>query len=121
MYYHPLDEANNLEINKIFASLTSDDPLDPVLINRRLDIWGRSLLVPASTSKVAKFSFEELCGSPLSAADYLEVTHNFGTVFVLDVPKMGLDKKDMVGADILLPGGETTDDICLGAPIYHLH
>jgi len=60
-----------------------------------LDIWGRSLVIPESTSKVAKFQFEDLCGKPLSAADYLEVTKTFGTVFVLDVPKMGLGQKDM--------------------------
>jgi protein AFG1 len=120
VYYHPLDETNDLEINKIFASITSDDPLDPVLINRRLDIWGRSLLVPESTSKVAKFSFEELCGSPLSAADYLEVTHQFGTVFVLDVPKMGLDKKDMVNI-FGIPRSLADIDLCVGTQVYHLH
>jgi len=95
VYYHPLDHANTLEINKIFTSLTSGDPLDPVLSNRRLDIWGRSLVIPESNSKVAKFQFEDLCGKPLSAADYLEVTKTFGTVFVLDIPKMGLDRKDL--------------------------
>jgi len=96
VYYHPLDDANALEINKIFNSLTSGDPLDPLLSNRRLEIWGRSLVIPESTSKVAKFQFDELCGKPLSAADYLEVTKTFGTVLVLDVPKMGLNQKDLV-------------------------
>lgn len=32
----------------------------------------------------------------MSAADYLEITKNFGTIFLSDVPKMGLDKKDLV-------------------------
>lgn len=53
-------------------------------------------MVPESTSKVAKFRFDDLCGKPLSAADYIEVTKAFGTVFLLDVPKMGLDLKDKV-------------------------
>jgi len=52
--------------------------------------------VPESTSSVAKFNFDDLCGQPLSAADYLEVTKNFGTVFLLNVPKMDLNMKDMV-------------------------
>jgi len=51
-------------------------------------------LVPESTSAAAKFSFDDLCGKPLSAADYLEVTREFGTIFVVDTPKFGLDKKD---------------------------
>jgi len=85
-----------LEIHKIFQALAQDDPNDPPVKNRELKIWGRSLGIPESTSKVAKFRFHDLCAQPLSAADYLEVTNTFGTVFVLDVPKMGLDSKDMV-------------------------
>jgi len=94
VYYHPLTDSTRNEINKIFSALTSD-PSDPVKANRTLDIWGRTLRVPESTSSVAKFRFEDLCGKPLSAADYLEITKTFGTVFVLDVPKMDLGKKDM--------------------------
>ncbi|EIW82273.1 AFG1-like ATPase [Coniophora puteana RWD-64-598 SS2] len=95
VYYHPLTPENRTEINKIFTSITSEDDTDSVISNRKLTIWGRTLLVPESTSKVAKFSFTDLCGKPLSAADYLEVTKQFPTVFVLDVPKMNLSSKDM--------------------------
>ena len=96
MYFDPITPQHDTEINKIFKSLASEDPSDPPIRNRKLSIWGRTLLVPESTSKVAKFNFEELCGQPLSAADYLEVTKNFATVFLLNVPKMGLDQKDLV-------------------------
>jgi predicted ATPase len=67
-----------------------------VLCDRKLEIWGRKLAVPECTENVARFSFLELCGKPLSAADYLEITKTFKTVFVEDVPRMGLDEKDMV-------------------------
>ena len=83
-------------MSKIFQALTTADPSDPPVRNRELHTWGRTLVVPESTSKVAKFTFEDLCGKALSAADYLEVTKTFGTVFVLDVPKMGLHSKDLV-------------------------
>ncbi|KAF8897798.1 AFG1-like ATPase-domain-containing protein [Infundibulicybe gibba] len=95
VYYHPLTPENNMEINKTFDSLASVDPSDPPIPHRTLNTWGRKLRIPESTSKIAKFKFHDLCGQPLSAADYLEVTKAFGTIFLLDVPKMGLDKKDM--------------------------
>ena len=76
--------------------MTQHDDNDPPTKKRQLTIWGRKLTIPESTSKVAKFKFDDLCGKPLSAADYLEVTKTFGTLFVLDVPKMGLDSKDKV-------------------------
>ncbi|KAJ3741573.1 AFG1-like ATPase [Lentinula detonsa] len=94
VYYDPLTPSNALEIEKIFKSMTHHDDKDPPVKNRQLTIWGRKLTIPESTSKVAKFKFDDLCGKPLSAADYLEITKTFGTLFVLDVPKMGMDNKD---------------------------
>jgi predicted ATPase len=37
-----------------------------------------------------------LCGRALGAADYLEITQRFRTLFVTDVPLMGLGEKDKV-------------------------
>ncbi|KAJ7686089.1 AFG1-like ATPase-domain-containing protein [Mycena rosella] len=91
-YHHPLSSETAQEMDSIFSSLTEGDK---VVRNRKLHIWGRTLLVPASTSTVAKFTFQQLCGSPLSAADYLEITRVFGTVFLMDVCKMGVDRKDL--------------------------
>ncbi|KAJ7780930.1 AFG1-like ATPase-domain-containing protein [Mycena metata] len=93
-YHYPLSAQTTKTIDSIFDSLT-DSQKDPVVDNRKLHIWGRTLLVPSSTSTVAKFSFQELCGNPLSAADYLEITRVFGTVFLMDVWKMGVDRKDL--------------------------
>jgi protein AFG1 len=95
VYYDPLSPENELEINKIYESFVSADPTDPPIKGRKLTIWGRTISVPESTSTVAKFDFDDLCGQPLSAADYLEVTKNFGTIFLLNVPKMDLNKKDL--------------------------
>lgn len=101
MYYSPISPDNRREVDKIWHAYTSSNPSDPVVSNRKLETWGRTLLVPESTSTVAKFRFMDLCGRPLSAADYLEITKNFGTIFLVDVPKMGLDRKDLVSGNIL--------------------
>lgn len=82
-------------MRKLFDSLASQDS-GGLSINRKLSIWGRELVVPESSQNVARFSFLDLCGKPLSAADYLEITKTFKTVFLEDVPRMGLDEKDMV-------------------------
>lgn len=93
VYFNPLNQENKREIEKIFQGLTAFD--GPVEQDRELVIWGRHLKIPESSDNVAKFTFMDLCGKPLSAADYLEVTKKFGTVFLLDVPKMGLGQKDL--------------------------
>lgn len=52
----------------------------------------------------------------MSAADYLEITKNFGTIFVMDVPKMGLSQKDMARRFITFIDGTSSlsyDDLPL--------
>jgi len=93
VYFNPLTHEHQVEVDKLFQALTAFD--GPVERNRELVIWGRHLKVPESSDNVAKFTFMDLCGKPLSAADYIEVTKRFGTVFLLDVPKMGLGQKDL--------------------------
>ncbi|PWN26101.1 hypothetical protein BDZ90DRAFT_58781 [Jaminaea rosea] len=94
VYYAPLDDKNLREFEKLFEAFTSD-PHDPAIEGRPLTIWGRTLAVPLSTKKVARFSFHDLCGTPRSAADYIEICQTFPTVFVDEVPKMGLDQREM--------------------------
>lgn len=82
-------------MSKLFHSLCSADPISSTIIeDRQLPIWGRKLTVPKSSGSVARFTFGDLCNKPLSAADYLEVTHTFETIFVEGVPAMGLSERD---------------------------
>ncbi|KAH0839807.1 AFG1-like ATPase-domain-containing protein [Lanmaoa asiatica] len=118
VYYHPLTSQNKAEINKIFESLTSPASSsniypDPVITNRPLSTFGRTLYIPLSTSRVARFTFAELCDRPLSAADYLEITNTFGTVFVTDVKKMGVSRKDVARRFI------TFIDACYESKVRH--
>lgn len=85
-------------MNKLFESLAGEEPIKS---HRQLSVWGRPLDVPLSTSKVAQFSFNDLCVKSLSAADYLEITKTFETVFITDVPQLSLEKKDQARRFIL--------------------
>jgi protein AFG1 len=88
-----LNSATRAAIDAQFDALTEDLP---VLEGATIRLWGRSLIVPRSAGSVAQFPFAELCGRPLGAADYLELTQRYGTLFVTDVPRMGLNEKDKV-------------------------
>lgn len=95
VYYHPLDSPNRQELNKIFTSLACTDPVSTeIRTNAKLKLWGRELVIPESTGTVARFTFGDLCNKPLSAADYLELTGKYGTVFVEGIPRMGLSERD---------------------------
>lgn len=116
VYYHPLSTENTIEINKLFRAMTGDAA---IVKDRQLTIWGRSLAIPESTNKVAKFTFTELCGHALSAADYIEVTRAFHTIFLLDVPKMDLNHKDMVRGGLRNVSFDV--DFLAGASVYYVH
>ena len=55
-----------------------------------LRLKGRDLHVPAAgkRAKVARFTFEQLCGRPLGAEDYLGLASTFHTVLVDETPKL---------------------------------
>ncbi|KAH7343416.1 AFG1-like ATPase [Rhizoctonia solani] len=91
VYFDPLTPENHTEMDKLFHALAGDH----IATDRALSIWGRQLRIPESAGRAARFSFLDLCGKPLSAADYIEVTREFETIFVTDVPSMNLGQKDM--------------------------
>jgi protein AFG1 len=118
VYYHPLNDETRREMDKLFTAFTSRSN---VLTNYRLRVWGQRVLnIPECTLNtgtgsegagfsqtpengngdppinIAKLTFKELCGDPLSAADYIELTHTFGIIIVSDIRKMGLSEKDLV-------------------------
>lgn len=114
-YFSPLNDETRAEMRKSFEGLTNPSPSineskkeesDPVVMDRKLSLWGRKLNVPESTKDVARFSFHDLCAKPLSSADYLEITRTFGTIFVEDVARMGLNEKDMARRFITFIDGE---------------
>ncbi|CDZ98687.1 Predicted ATPase [Phaffia rhodozyma] len=91
VYFDSSSPSDTAEFRKMFESQTSEDLVIP---DRKIDVWGRKLVVKESSEKVAWFRFKDLCGKNLGAADYLEVTKQFGTIFLGGVEKMNLDTKD---------------------------
>jgi predicted ATPase len=77
-----------------------------IVSNRRISLWGRTITVPESSNTVARFKFADLCDRPLSAADYLEITNRFPTIFVEGVPNMGLSERDQARRFITFIDGE---------------
>ena len=92
-YFSPLDSATRAAVDAQFVALTEGIPIQE---GKTIRLWGRNLTVPRSAGRVAQFTFAELCGRALGAADYLEITKRFRTLFVTDVPRMGLSEKDKV-------------------------
>ncbi len=57
---------------------------------------GRRIVAPEAAGGVARFSFDDLCGRPLGAGDYLKIADAFRTIIVSDVPILSVAGRNEV-------------------------
>ncbi|MEX0842535.1 MAG: cell division protein ZapE [Xanthobacteraceae bacterium] len=67
-----------------------------------LVVKGRTIRVPYAARGAARFSFAELCGEPLGAADYLKIAHEFHTLLIDRIPVMDFDRRNEARRFIIL-------------------
>src|SRR5882757_3373961 len=90
VYHHPLDAAARAGLEQAFADLTDGAPGATLT----LALKGRDLVVPRAAKNVAWFTFDELCGRPLGAVDYLAIAERFHTVILEGVPALGSQRRN---------------------------
>ncbi|XP_026174635.1 lactation elevated protein 1 homolog B isoform X2 [Mastacembelus armatus] len=57
-------------------------------------VLGRDVTLEKTCGSIADCTFDDLCGRPLGASDYLEMARLFDTVFIRHVPMLTLSLKD---------------------------
>ncbi len=67
-----------------------------------LPFKGREIRVPQALRGIARFSFADLCETPLGAGDYQKIARAFHTVFVDAIPVIADDRRDAARRFILL-------------------
>lgn len=53
-----------------------------------VDVGARRIIIPCMGGGMARFSFDDLCGQPLGAHDYLALCEHFHTFFIDDIPQL---------------------------------
>ena len=86
------------EMNTVWDQLT-DHSMGEM---RVLEVLGRKLIVPKAARGCARFSFGELCESPLGAPDYLALARNFRTIFISDIPVIKASNRNEAKRFILM-------------------
>ncbi|HEV8680096.1 MAG TPA: cell division protein ZapE [Stellaceae bacterium] len=84
VYHWPLGAAARQALEAAFAALTENLPG----ARETLVVKQRTLVVPRAARNVAWFGFEELCGRPLAAADYLAIAERFAAVILEGIPRL---------------------------------
>jgi cell division protein ZapE len=82
VYITPLGPEADRAMDEAWRALTDTPNGQPL----NLEILERKFTVPQAANGVARFSFHELCGQPLAAADYLALARSFHTVMIDRIP-----------------------------------
>lgn len=86
----PLNSISSRKMDMIMMHLAQGRPIIP----RTLTMWGRQMVIGETCGKVAKTNFQHLCGESRSAAEYLEITKNFDTLLLEEIPRMSLTTRN---------------------------
>ncbi|KAK7132926.1 hypothetical protein R3I94_014973 [Phoxinus phoxinus] len=79
-------------VDALFEELA--DAQNDVTRPRVLSVQGREVTLSRTCGTIADCTFQELCERPLGAGDYLEISRQFDTVIIRDVPHLGVGMKD---------------------------
>jgi len=92
LYHFPLDANADLSLQKSFRSLLAsptDEKSNEVLI-----VEGREIQTRYSAEGVVWFDFEAICDGPRSQNDYIELSKEYHSVFISNVPALGRSNDD---------------------------
>jgi cell division protein ZapE len=90
VYYTPLGPATDDRVQAAWERLTDVKTGAEVV----LEVKGRKLVVPEAARGVARFGFDDLCGKPLGAADYLKLAGIFHTLVLENIPALTPDQRN---------------------------
>ncbi|MBV9836387.1 MAG: AFG1 family ATPase [Alphaproteobacteria bacterium] len=89
-YLVPAGAWADRKLDDAFAALTNDAQG----AKRVLRTQGRDVIVPHAAPGVAMARFEDWCGKPMGAADYLCIAEHFHTVLLRDIPRLTAKNRD---------------------------
>ncbi|XP_065399276.1 AFG1-like ATPase isoform X3 [Macaca fascicularis] len=88
LYYLTSEADVEAVMDKLFDELAQKQ--NDLTRPRILKVQGRELRLNKACGTIADCTFEELCERPLGASDYLELSKNFDTIFLRNIPQFTL-------------------------------
>lgn len=92
IYYSPLGEKAETEMARCFKRLVPEHA--EVACGSGIEVLGRQITAQRCADDVVWFDFEELCGGPRSAYDYIELAKVYHAILLSNVPRLGAEQDD---------------------------
>ncbi len=97
LYFTPLDDVSRREMDAAWDVLTNGKGAPKTLI-----VKGRGVVIPSFYKGAGRFTFAQLCETPLGAVDYLALAAVVDVLLLDDIPKMSKEKGNEAKRFILL-------------------
>lgn len=109
-YFSPLSEENKKQVDIVFKKLIRGRRPN----RHTLRVLGRPVRIPQQCDRhrVARFSFEDVCGQALSSADYLEIVKHYDTLIVENIPALGTAQRNEARRFITLVDALYENKVC---------
>ncbi len=98
LYFSPADKKAGKAMRETFARLTGFKKGEPSAVT----VKSREVAIPEAAMGVALFDFEDLCGKPLGASDYLLIAHSYHIVMIENVPVMRPEHRNQARRFVIL-------------------
>uniref|UniRef100_A0A5F8H8P1 AFG1 like ATPase n=1 Tax=Monodelphis domestica TaxID=13616 RepID=A0A5F8H8P1_MONDO len=100
LYYLTSEADVEAVMDKLFDELAQKQ--NDLTRPRILKVQGRELRLNKACGTIADCTFEELCDKPLGASDYLELSKNYDTVLLRNIPQFTLANRSQARRFITL-------------------
>ncbi|MEO1918500.1 MAG: cell division protein ZapE [Paracoccaceae bacterium] len=97
LYHTPLDEVSADAMDAAWVELAGGKG-----VPKTLKVKGRDVVIPSYFKRAGRFTFHELCETPLGAGDYLAISSALNVLILDDIPKMSKEKGNEAKRFILL-------------------
>ncbi len=98
VFFTPADERAHAALDALFLALTGVQHGAPATI----EVKRRTVFIPQTSDRVARFRFSDVCGRPLAAGDYLALAQRFDAIIVDDAPILSPEQRNEARRFIML-------------------
>ena len=95
-YFHPDDATTAAAFESAWRGVCSAQGGAPEAPRKVPIMFGREIAVRRACGHAARFEFEELCGCPRGAPDYIAVAEHFDVVAIDGVPAMSMQVRSLL-------------------------
>ncbi|MCS6933171.1 MAG: cell division protein ZapE [Acetobacteraceae bacterium] len=98
VWHVPADGRAERALDAAFRALSGQDRGAPLT----LTVFGREVRLPEEANGVVRAGFEDLCGAPLGASDYLALASHARALVLDGIPRFTADNRDKARRFVLL-------------------